>query len=69
MRPSDVNALAEIDLLERVKILSSNPNGDRLPALVPFATYGLVFRVHEAVARLNNARRLVWSNRPLWHVC
>lgn len=66
MDPGEVNQLADDVIAERVRVVSTDPSAKHcdLPALVPFATYGLVFRVHEEVARLNNASRLPWGKQP-----
>lgn len=64
MRPCDVNEVADDVLAERARTIAHDPTTtDHLPALVPFATYDLVFRVHEAVARLNSAGRLPWNKQ------
>lgn len=64
MRPCDVNEIAEEILVERARIVAYDPASTAsLPALVPYATYDLVFRVHEVVARLNNAGHLPWNKQ------
>mmetsp|Transcript_60113 Transcript_60113/g.106412 ORF Transcript_60113/g.106412 Transcript_60113/m.106412 type:complete len:133 (-) Transcript_60113:185-583(-) len=63
--PSEVNQLPDELLRERASYLARDPpNTESLSAaLVPFATYGLVFRIHEEVARLNNSGQCIWNKQ------
>lgn len=65
MTPSEVNLTDDGILAERVLAVATNPAGplSSCEGLVPYATYDLVYRVHEHVARLNNAGRLSWSKQ------
>lgn len=64
MTPADVSRLANEKLVERVRLIASDPAAiTQMEAIVPFATYGLVYRVHEEVARLNASNQLVWSKQ------
>lgn len=62
--PSDVNKLPNERLFERVRLLASDPVASaQMEALVPFATYGLVYRMRQEVARLNANKLTVWSQQ------
>lgn len=64
LSPAEINATREELLQERVRVFAElRPEDEppKLPELVPYMTYGLLFRMHEAVAALNNGGKL---NQP-----
>lgn len=64
LAPSDVNKLPNEKLAEHVRLVASDPDASaQLEALVPFATYGLVYRMRQEVARLNSTDKFIWSKQ------